>query len=244
MLLIFVPSVQLTGASVDGSSWWNTDYNTTEGTDFWVTYMFNYGNTEHDSQNLSLRLFATSRHNCTVTIYYSDNTTETFAINAFNRSIHDIDLSKAYVLKEREVLSKGVHITASKPISLYAVSQNSIAGSQDATNLYPTKMLSGDYIIQTYGSDGVSTEFAVLATAETSGIDIVVRKTDIRTPDTYIEEFLNTGNMQKGDVYLYRSDNAHISLSGTKICSRVPIAVFHGGQHADSPFGTPKKDHM
>ena len=29
--------------AADGSSWWNTDYNTTEGTEFWVTFMDNYG---------------------------------------------------------------------------------------------------------------------------------------------------------------------------------------------------------
>ena len=69
-----------------GSSWWNADYVTTEGTEFWVTFMRNRGSDENDT-DLELYLFATSRSNATVTIS-NPNTSykETFTVNAGQRS--------------------------------------------------------------------------------------------------------------------------------------------------------------
>ena len=49
-----------TSSSIVGDRWINTDYNTTEGTDFWLTFMFNYGNTEDDIMagcNLDINTF-------------------------------------------------------------------------------------------------------------------------------------------------------------------------------------------
>lgn len=164
---------------VDGRSWWNTDHNedcnNNEGTDFWVTYMFNGGNLSGDRIDLKLRLFVTAREDAKVTIQYTDNTTSTFSVPAGGRSeAFNVDLSKAYIVNPEQVLSKGLHVTSDKPIALYAVNGNEQIGSQDATVVWPTEALHQEYLIQTYGTDGFATEFALVATKPTRELTIYI----------------------------------------------------------------------
>lgn len=147
-----------------GDSWVNTDYNTTEGTDFWVTFLSSGGNQGQDANNLKIRIFATARQATNVSVFYADGSSDVFTIPAMRRYVKELDLNKSYILLGETVESKGVHVVSNKPISLYAVSQNPVVGSQDGTNVYPTKALGKGYIIQTYGSDKWSTEFALVAT--------------------------------------------------------------------------------
>ena len=162
---------------VRGEHWVNTDYNTTEGTDFWVTFLASGGNQGVDVNNLQVRVFATARQDADVTIHYTDGTFETFHVAAMNRGWKAIDLNKGYVLTDRVTQSKGIHVTSTTPISLYAVSQNPVAGSQDATNVLPTKALEREYVIQTYANDRWSTEFAIVATQYTPQITIDLQMT-------------------------------------------------------------------
>ena len=238
-------------AQLDGSSWYNTDYNTTEGTDFWVTFLSSGGNQGMDVNNLHIRVFATARQKSHITVQYADNSTDTFNVDALQRKVHDLDLNKSYILLGEEVESKGVRIISDKPISLYAVSQNPVVGSQDGTNVYPTKALGRDYIIQTYGSDKWSTEFALVATSDYTTVDLEIHKSYdsivFGISDTYKDSIIyqTVYLPQAGQVYLYRSKQAEYSLSGTKICADKPIAVFQGGQEAAIPFyGTSNSNHI
>ena len=246
LLTLFSINIYAVGSTTtDGASWWNTDYNTTEGTDFWVTFIFNYGNTDKDNADLKLKLVATSRANANVRILYTDGTSETFRIAANKRAIYGINLSKGYVMSEQKIENKGIHITSDVPISIYAVSQNETAGSQDGTAVLPTTALQREYVIPTYGTDGISTEFAIIATRDNTVItDFVIKKTHNRNPALSIDTTIRSLTLNAGDAYLYRSNDANVSLSGTKICSSEPIAVFSGGQHADIPQGTPNRNHI
>ena len=230
-------------ADSDGSSWWNTDYNTTEGTEFWVTFMFNYGNLENDTQ-LGLRVFATAREKSEVTIHYMDGSTEKFTVKPYSRAIHVIDRGKGYISREKEVQNKGIYITSTKKISLYAVNENPEAGSQDATIILPTSALQKEYVISTYQSDGISTEFAIVSTEDTStDLTINIRRRNEETGENK-DSVIVLSSLRRGDVYLFRSQDVNCSLSGTKICSDIPIAVFQGGQHADIPKGASQKNHL
>ena len=228
----------------DGVSWVNTDYNTTEGTDFWLTNMFNYGNTSNDNTDLKLRIFVAARQYSQVTItYLQDNSQKTFSVNANSRYIDTLDINKCYVITERQVLEKGLHITSTTPISVYCVSQNSMAGSQDATCVLPSSALGREYVVQTYETDGISTEFTVLATQSTTSVSLTVKRknsiTQVQLPDSTINLSLSAGQ-----VYLFRSQAAVIDLSGSTICADAPMAVFVGGQHADIPLQTTTKNHL
>ena len=257
ILFILVPSVQLTGASVDGSSWWNEDYVTTEGTEFWVTFMRNRGSDENDS-DLELYLFATSRSNATVTISNPNTQYEkTFTVYAGQRSSRiKIDNLQAYIATPEQVENKGLRITSDYPISLYAI--NYVQGSQDATYLYPTKGYTNtnyanefanftykEYVIQTFNTDETATEFAIIATEDNTTVDITLKESIFSGDDDYPElpygdtiitiTNLPTFTLDKGQTYLYRASTANASLSGTSICSNENIVVFQGGQHSLIP---------
>ena len=157
LLFLFIMINLCSSMWAEGNSWVNTDYNTTEGTDFWLTNMFNGGNTNLDTTDVKLRLFAVARQQATVTIHYlHDDSQETFVVNANSKTVHPINLQKGYVYTENTVLQKGIHITSSSPISIYCVNQNSVVGSQDATCILPTSALGKEYVVQTYSSDAFS----------------------------------------------------------------------------------------
>ena len=175
MLLIFVPSVQLTGASIDGSNWWNTEYNTTEGKDFWVTFMRNGGGDESDKENMSFYVYVASRSLAHVT-FTNPNTsyTQSLIVNPGNQDFVKIPLSEAY-MQESDDRFRGIHITSDANISVYIT--NHKQGFFDGTNVLPTPALLKEYVIQTYMADIDATEFAIVATKNNQRVDISIKKT-------------------------------------------------------------------
>lgn len=225
----------------DGSCWWNTDYTTTEGTKFWITFMRNRGNDENDVKDLHLILYATSRQDNRIRVYDSSITLiaeKTIKAESISEQI-EILPSDGYIAIPEQISSKGIFVESDSPISLYAL--NNVNGSYDAANIYPISGLYKEYVIQTYNTDVKATEFAIVSTKDDTQIEINIKETEYGEPKedfityesskvTYktIEKTLD----KKGMAYIYRSSTANASLAGTTICSNSPIVVFHGGQHS------------
>lgn len=233
-------------------AWTNTDYNTTEGTEFWVTFMRNSGSSGQDNKDMFLYLYATSRENAVVTVKNPNNSESaiTFNVRAGKQDSCLVPNSWAYIETDKTVTNFGVKVTSNKPIALYATNQHS-SGKYDATNVLPATALTGEYVVQTYQIDQYSTEFAIVATRSQT-VTIQLKKTTID-----IQEYETNGRvvvtstdtetiqltMRAGQAYLYRSAsddggasaNRATSLAGTTICSDDPIAVFIGGQSAKVP---------
>ncbi len=136
---------------VEGDHWVNTKYNTTEGTEFWVTFMRNYGSSTGDNNDMSLYLYATSRENAIVTITNPNITGSSIILNIKGGKQDSclVPNSWAYIELDRTIGHYGVKVTSDKPISLYATNQHS-SGKYDATNILPAKALVGEYVVQTY----------------------------------------------------------------------------------------------
>ena len=218
----------------DEYSWWNEDYNTTEGTEYYVTYMLNYGSQQEDN-DIHLQLFATARQDADVSVYACTGYEMTEFITSFHvaaggRSANiEIPNEKAY-LREAGKHYKSLYIRSTTPISLFAY--NFLDGSQDATAVYPinsdilnstTNFIGRNYspnqkqhVIQTYNTDGVVTEFAIVATEDSTSLDIMLKETsfnrfnqitlkymDTVSVDTIIKDTLN-----RGQVYFYRSSSS------------------------------------
>ena len=226
----------------NNQSWWNTDYNTTEGTDFWVTFMTNSGAYNSDQNDLTLYLYVTSRENAKVAIENpnKNGSRTAYTVNAGEQErIQITDLRMAYLTDNDTISQKGVHITSDKPISVYATSHHN-SGKYDGTNILPTEALVGEYVVQTYTSDQYSTEFALIAIENNTQITGEIKRTDANGNDTIIP-FQQT--LQSGETYLYRSaattrdgkSGLPISLSGSHFCSEKPFALFQGGQSAKIP---------
>ena len=220
MLLIIVPSVYVAGASVDGSNWWNTDYNTTEGKEFWVTFMDNYGKHVQD-HDLSLSIYATARKASTVIVtgtwtdpitHISTPWSKSFSVSAGGVDSIFIPNQVAYLQESNQTsntewLNKGLKITSDNPISLYT--HNSNVNSYDASLILPTQGLNKEYVIQTFSVDNQATEFAIVSTKNNNTININLRET--RNNITTQTELSFT--LDEGQTYCYRPADRLISLT-------------------------------
>ena len=95
LLLLLVHAFSMHAAD-ESDIWGNTQYNTTEGNEFYIAFIKNAGETK-DSENLTLYLqaVATKETNVSVT-YLSDNTTETFVVGEGEQQTMHVDITKAY----------------------------------------------------------------------------------------------------------------------------------------------------
>ncbi len=168
------------------------DGQSTEGKDFWVTFM----QADQDPNNdLTLSLSISSREDCQVTISnpytgYSENvnvaanqmqlvelyTGNVLVSNA--RSAMATSGKVCYAVNSEAVDTCALHVTATANISLFAT--NYKKATFDATNVLPTASLLDEYVIQTYTpSDhgGVSStqgsHFAIIAAEDNTIVDYV-----------------------------------------------------------------------
>lgn len=180
-LLMTQTSVQAQSTVQEGQS--------TEGTDFWVTFM----QADQGSNDLILQLSISSREDCQVTISNPFTSySETINVVANTRELvtlyhGNVTASSArntmsstgkicYAVNSEEVDTCALHVTATKNISLFAT--NYKYATFDATNVLPTPSLLDEYYIQTYtpsDHDGVGasqgSHFAVIAAEDNTIID-------------------------------------------------------------------------
>ena len=228
---------------VTGTSWWNTDYNTTEGTEFWVTFMRSSGAAESDSERkLSFYLFLTTDHNETKVLISNPNSSfsREVNLNSGEHKIIQIPSEEVYLEMDNYDYNRAVNITSNNPISVYSASRHQ-SGKYDASNVLSIPALTNSYVVQTYVVDNAATEFAIIATADQT-IDMYLRKVQLN-PDTFdlsdrpLSDTVNkiridtTITLSKGQSYLYReTEDLFTDLSGSVLCSNKAFAVLIGGQ--------------
>jgi hypothetical protein len=166
------------------------DGQSTEGKDFWVTFM----QADQDPNNdLTLSLSISSREDCQVTITnpftgYSENVTVTanqmqlvelyegnvLVSNA--RSAMATSGKVCYAVNSEQVDTCALHVTSTANISLFAT--NYKRATFDATNVLPTASLLDEYYIQTYtpsdhGGTGATqgSHFAIIAAEDNTVVD-------------------------------------------------------------------------
>ncbi len=181
--LLVVPFMHsYAGTVVDGQS--------TEGKDFWVTFM----QADQDPNNdLVLSLSISAREDCQVTITNPfTNFSQTINVTAnqmelvelYNgnvlannaRSAMETTGKVCYAVNSEKVDTCALHVTATSNISLFAT--NYKKATFDATNVLPTPSLLDEYYIQTYtpsdhGGTGSTqgSHFAVIAAEDNTIID-------------------------------------------------------------------------
>ena len=203
---------------------------TTEGTDFWVAFMENADTTQG---NHSLSIFATPLHNCSITVT-NPNTGWTQTQNITPSGINQIyvPLAQAYTVHSGMVENKGIHVTSTDTITLYAITRG--YPNQDYTNILPTHMLLDDYIVQTFPQDRFSTEFAIVAAEDSTTVDISLKGNtmDGHTNGQIYSIFLPVAGKMCQVQSTHPGD-----LSGTRITARngKKIAVFNGDACAYIP---------
>lgn len=228
---------------------------TTEGTEFWVSFMGN-GFKNHPDEGIYIRtqLIISSKQDCSCTVQNPrTGWIRTFDITADSTYLFDeIDPNEAYMeMNEYETAKdKGLIVASTAPISVYC--SNIANYSFDASYVLPTPALANDYLIQTYDQSLYSSDhtsaFIIIATEDDTEIDITPSVKTLGNKPAG-QEFSIT--LQKGQVYQVRSHNESWfgggesrDLSGTRVTARdcKKIAVFNGNNLTQVPNGGADSD--
>ena len=155
---------------------------TTEGTEFWATFLKNHLN-EDESPSLRLTLIISSRENATVTVL-NPHTGWSQSVYVSANQIKELEIPhvQAYTNNVGRIEKRGLKITSTSPISLYA--SNYDDASYDASIVLPTTALGLDYILQIYENELAAKELAIVATTNNTTITITPHA---RTTDGHIK---------------------------------------------------------
>ncbi len=211
----------------------------TEGTEFWVTFMNNF-NTQASSHSLQLKLIVSSRENATVTMR-NPQTGWQHSLQVVANQVAEYVLpnEQIYTYNAGVVEKTGVIVTSTAPVSLYAA--NFREHTYDATIVMPTTALGTNYVVQVYENDLYAKELAVVATANNTQVTITPHA---RTTSGQVKGVPFMVTLQRGEVYQLMSKDSGNDFSGTCVQSDKPVAVFAGHQCINVPTGNPWCDHI
>lgn len=236
------------------------------GKDFWLAFMPNFHTNAHSSNPRmvledSLYIYIAATAPTKVTINYRDR-----AGTPLDSIINIVDITKVYnfslpwlgfeiegfndsgVLfnsgQNETPAPQTFHVTSEKDISVYALNQ--ARTTSDAFLVLPTPVLGIDHFIMSYNSDGTF-ERGDLSGASTPSQFVVVATQDntqlIITPKvpTYISGMsVKNVTLNAGQAFLVQSrvssSNLTSDLTGSRVVSSKPVAVFAGHQRATLPI--------
>lgn len=238
----------------------------TEGYDFYATFLPN-GTAQRNALDLKLQFLVSSR-----AVPGHPEITEnvvTVQCGTFRYDYHvpvnstlpiEIKPDLAYwdIANEKEQVEKpltlGVHIYSKNGVKMTVYALNQIGTdkttlSLDGSHLLPKQALGHEYIVACNREDNIATEFVIMSTAAGT-------EAKIQLPDNVKTSLGHTGTItakfnQAYQIYIVRASadpeqpNNPIDLSGAKICSDRPIAVWSGNQAArfTTDLGNATADH-
>lgn len=215
------------------------------GTDFWVTFLPNYHNNP-ESREDSLYIFITAEQPASGSIVYYDRSSRryerTFTISAgeffiFSTVFTNFELEgisspsgSSNNPQDEEAASQVFHVTSNTEIMVYGLNQ--ARTTSDAFIALPSDVLGTEYYVVSYPSDNsqgfTPSEFAVVATEDATDITITASVPTSKGPAGLRQVRLN-----KGQVYLVQAEfSSAFDLTGSKVTSTKPVAVFAGHQRA------------
>jgi hypothetical protein len=200
------------------------------GTNFWLMF-YPMGTT-----NAPLSLFISSPVGATGALTVP-GTGSTNIFSVAPAGVTNIDLSgiAASIVNPAydAVANNGIHITASRPVSVYALHDE--PAGRAAFTAYPTPMLGTNYCLMSCLSSvgaAFSSEFAILAAEDATTVTIAPSATADLIGDhgTNYQVSLNAGQ-----TYQTRCINLGDDVTGTLVTSDKPVAVFAGANLAWVP---------
>ena len=198
---------------------------TTQGTDFWLTFE---GNLDGGS---NLYLFAAGDTATTGTVSEPEiSFSQSFTVTP--GTVTQVTLpSDGQDLTSDVVGDYGIHVTSEAPVSVYGL--NTEEYTTDGFLGLPTDILGQHYIVEAYTNDiGQGSQFSVVGTADDTTVTIIPSETigshTVGTPYTV--------QLNQGQTYqLNDADVEDGDLTGTDITSDKPVAVFGGSNCAYVP---------
>lgn len=223
---------------------------TTQGTEFWLSFMRNGYRNENPSPNtVKLVLIASAKRACTVTVSNpNQNWAESFTVSDNGVNSITVTDDRGYNEQRSGISDKGLLVTSTDTISLYIA--NEAENSYDAANVLPVPALGNEYMIQSNKSIGEQSNhngenrasFLIVATEDDTHVQIVpsCMTYDDQTEGQPYSVILNRGecyhviNKYQGAEYNHDGD-----FTGTMVTSTdgKPIAVFNGNCITSVPGG-------
>ena len=239
------------------------DFFDSKGTDHWLTFIPNFHNNISENRDElrngdSLYIFIGCDVPTRGVIEYKD-----FEGNSYSQDYEITDPNKIFTFRVswnkfelqgfnrssttwsrfqcEEIAPQSFHVTSENEVMVYAHSQSVM--TSDAFLVLPTDVLGQDYFVLAYKSDvslgGISntpSQFAVVASEDDTEVRINP------STATYINGTREQNiTLNKGEAYLVQADAegnfGYADLTGTKLVSSKPIALFAGHQRASIPAG-------
>lgn len=169
-----------------------------------------------------------------------------FELRGFNNSGTILGISTPNSISQNErVAPQSFHITSDQNVGVYALDQAQT--TSEAFLVLPTDVLGKEYFVVAYNSDGSSSgvggiagsstpsQFALVAAEDNTDITIYP-KVPTRNNGSAIQNI----TLQAGEVYLVQAqissmDGYRNDLTGTRIVSTKPVALFGGHQRTILP---------
>lgn len=227
--LLAMPAMSLRADVVDEGQ-------STEGKDFWVTFM----QADQGSNSLILQLSISAREDCEVTISNPfTNYSETVPVVANEMKLVEVYRGSSpiastvrqemtntgkicYSVNSEKIDTCALHVVATKDISLFAT--NYKYATFDATNVLPTPSLRAEYIVQTYtpsDHDGASksqgSHFAIIATEDNTIVDYV--------PTEYTKKYQEVFDKASKGYILLPEDSALLSYKLRQDTLQSPVLM-------------------
>lgn len=232
---------------------------TSRGRDFYVTFMPNIHNNGSGSEDsLYVYVIADSATTGTLTYYNRAGTMFTqnivitnpsqvwqFQVPFSNFELRGYNQSQNFSTNNdlERVVNTVFHVQTSRDVACYAL--NKAQTTSDASIVLPTPLLGSEYYVLAYKADGVvqngnldpsytPSQFVVVAVD--SNTQVTVTPT---APTTQSGIQTKVITLQKGEAYLFQSQysltSLRLDLSGSRVSSNKPVAVFAGHQRATVP---------
>lgn len=191
-----------------------------KGREFWITFMQNYSQP-------TLQLFITSEVNTKGTVEIPGLTWSTqFTVTADVTTT--VNIPSDAVLYGTGIQNKAIHVVADNEVTVYGLNRE--VATTDAFLALPIDVLNTQYYIMSYANTIVhnvdSEEFALVPIFDNTTIRFTI-------PGSVTQ----TVNLNKGQAYQYLrpGTDGHV-LTGTKVESDKPIAVFGGNTCTNIPW--------
>ncbi len=148
----------------------------------------------------------------------------------------------ADVLANNGIENKGIHITANDEVTVYGLNQRS--ASTDAFLALPVDILGTDHYLMAYRGDGRSfslySQFAVVGTEDNTILTI----TPSLSARGQVAGVPYQVTLNEGEVYQLRGDDRPDDVTGTRIQSDKPVAVFSGAECTNIKNNLNACDHL
>lgn len=224
---------------------------TTQGKEFWLTYMQNGYRDHPDGQWVTTQVLVSAKRSCTgIVSNPRTGWSQSFSVAADAITTIDIPEYQGYHgIDDNEVITnKAIRIIASDTVSVYCTNIANV--SFDASFVLPIESLGSEYIIITYeqstlgqsvGNDSYVYEnetsaFVVVATENNTQVSITPSKNTLGGHPSGTPFMVN---LNAGQTYQVRSTNSgsNRNLSGSRVVAAdgKKIAVFNGNTLTSVP---------